>query len=103
MVRCKACYRLSGSSDKCQFCGEILDGGGKRADLPAKECAACKTPMVVLGEIPLRIGGTTGPWVFLLGGIAELKEGVWPIAAYRCASCRRLELFDFNGGDPPAR
>jgi len=30
-------------------------------------CSACKTPMRSLGQIPIRVGGTSGGWHLLFG------------------------------------
>ena len=60
------------------------------------ECPACKTPMETLGQIPVRVGGTTGGWHLLLGEWADMTEGVLPLDVFRCQKCRRVEFFDLD-------
>jgi hypothetical protein len=57
-------------------------------------CAACKTEMEPLGQVPVRVGGTGGGWHLLFGNWADVTESVWPLDVYRCASCRHVEFFD---------
>ena len=60
------------------------------------DCSACRTPMDSLGQLPIRVGGTTGPWHMLLGEWADVTEGVFPLDVYRCRRCRRVEFFDLD-------
>ena len=60
------------------------------------DCSACRTPMDSLGQLPIRVGGTTGPWHMLLGEWADVTEGVFPLDVYRCHRCRRVEFFDLD-------
>ena len=60
------------------------------------ECSACEIPMQSLGQIPIRTGGKAGGWHLLLGELAELSEGVYPLDVYRCRRCKRVEMFDLD-------
>lgn len=60
------------------------------------QCTNCKTPMQSLGQIPIRVGGTSGGWHLLLGEWADTTERVFPLDVYRCAECKRVELFDLD-------
>ena len=66
--------------------------------MPAADvrCAFCKTPMRSLGEIPIRVGGTTGGWHFFLGNLADVQEAIIALDTYRCDTCRRVEFFDLD-------
>jgi hypothetical protein len=50
--------------------------------------------MQSLGQIPIRVGGSSGGWHLLLGEWADLREGVLPLDVYRCSQCKRVEFFD---------
>lgn len=52
--------------------------------------------MQSLGQVPIRIGGTSGGWHLLLGQVADLSEDVLPLDVYRCPKCRRVELYDLD-------
>jgi hypothetical protein len=60
------------------------------------ECSACKSPMQPLGRLPIRVGGTSGSWLFFLGKYAELSEDVFPLDVFRCPHCKRVEFFDVD-------
>ena len=60
------------------------------------KCAACKTEMDSLGQIPIRVGGVTGGWHLLMGGWADMRESVMTLDVYRCATCKRIEFFDLD-------
>jgi len=60
------------------------------------DCATCKTPMLFLGQLPIRVGGTSGGWHFLSAGLADIGEDVLPLDVYRCGRCKRLEFFDLD-------
>lgn len=60
------------------------------------ECATCKITMEPLGQVPIRVGGTSGGWHLLLGNWADVTEGVLPLEVYRCAKCKRVEFFDLD-------
>ena len=49
-----------------------------------------------LGQIPIRIGGTSGGWHLLFGNMADLSEDVVPLDTYRCDKCKRVEFFDLD-------
>jgi hypothetical protein len=50
--------------------------------------------MKSLGEVSLRIGGTSGGWHLLFGAWADASEDLFPLDVYRCESCKRVEFFD---------
>jgi hypothetical protein len=52
--------------------------------------------MTSLGQVPVRVGGTSGGWHLLLGQWADSGERVWPLDVYRCRSCKRVEFFDLD-------
>lgn len=60
------------------------------------ECSNCHSEMQSLGQIPIRVGGTSGGWHLLLGEWADVGEGVFPLDVYRCSSCKRVEFFDLD-------
>ena len=60
------------------------------------ECSSCKTPMQSLGQVPIRVGGTSGGWHLLLGEWADMTEGVFPLDVYRCPTCKRVHFFDLD-------
>ena len=59
-------------------------------------CPACKTSMESLGQLPIRVGGTTGGWHLLLGNWADMRESILPLDVYRCGTCKRVEFFDMD-------
>jgi hypothetical protein len=60
------------------------------------KCLACKSEMDSLGQLPIRVGGTTGGWHLLLGNFADMRESILPLDVYRCATCKRVEFFDLD-------
>lgn len=60
------------------------------------KCTSCDTEMAFLGQIPVRVGGTSGGWHFLVGEWAHLSEDVMPLDVYRCGACKRVEFFDLD-------
>ena len=60
------------------------------------ECFACKSTMQSLGQLPIRVGRSSGGWHLLLGEWADMTEGVMPLDVYRCAQCKRVEFFDHD-------
>ena len=60
------------------------------------KCLACKSEMDSLGQLPIRVGGTTGGWHLLLGNWADMRESILPLDVYRCATCKRVEFFDLD-------
>ena len=60
------------------------------------KCPACKTEMESLGQLPIRVGGTTGGWHLLLGNWADMRESILPLDVYRCGTCKRVEFFDMD-------
>jgi hypothetical protein len=60
------------------------------------QCSTCNTPMQSLGQIPVRVRGTSGGWHLLLGEWADATEGVMPLDVYRCRQCKRVEFFDLD-------
>ena len=63
-------------------------------------CPFCKTDMRSLGQLPIRVGGTTGGWHLLFGELADMSEGVFPLDTYRCDQCKRVEFFDLDSSLP---
>jgi len=66
------------------------------------ECSVCQREMQSLGQIPIRVGGIGGGWHLLLGEVADLTEGVFPLDVYRCTTCKRVEFFDVDLSLPEA-
>ena len=64
------------------------------------ECYSCKSPMQSLGQLPIRVGGTSGGWHLVLGNLADITEGVFPLDVYRCPKCTRVEFFDLDQSLP---
>ena len=60
------------------------------------KCPACKSEMDSLGQLPIRVGGTTGGWHLLLGNWADMRESILPLDVYRCGTCKRVEFFDLD-------
>ena len=60
------------------------------------KCPACRTEMDSLGQLPIRVGGTTGGWHLLLGNWADMRESILPLDVYRCSTCKRVEFFDLD-------
>jgi hypothetical protein len=56
--------------------------------------------MESLGQLPIRVGGTSGGWHLLLGEWADSTERVFPLDAYRCPRCKRVEMFDLDESLP---
>jgi hypothetical protein len=59
-------------------------------------CPLCKLGLRALGQLPVRIGGTTRGWHFFLGELADLGEKIAPLDLYRCEKCGRLEFYDHD-------
>lgn len=64
------------------------------------QCAVCKSELESLGQVPIRVGGTSGGWHLLLGEWADVSEGVFPLDVYRCPRCKRVEFFDLDQSLP---
>ena len=64
------------------------------------QCSACNSSMQSLGQIPIRVGGTSGGWHLLLGEWADMGEGIFPLDVYRCPRCKRVEFFDLDESLP---
>jgi len=60
------------------------------------KCPACKSEMDSLGQLPIRVGGTTGGWHLILGNWADMRESILPLDVYRCGTCKRVEFFDLD-------
>ena len=60
------------------------------------KCSTCKSEMDSLGQLPIRVGGTTGVRHLLLGNWADVKESLMPLDVFRCARCKRVEFFDLD-------
>jgi hypothetical protein len=59
-------------------------------------CFGCQVPLQSIGQLPVRIGGTSGPWHMLFGEWADMTEGIRPLDAYRCPQCGRLDFYDHD-------
>ena len=59
-------------------------------------CSVCNQAMRSLGQLPIRVGGTSGGWHLLFGNLADVSEDVLPLDVYRCPQCRRVEFFDLD-------
>ena len=62
----------------------------------APTCPHCKVELRSLGQLPIRVGGTTPGWHFFLGELADLGESIRPLDLYRCEKCGRLEFYDHD-------
>lgn len=65
-------------------------------------CVDCKVILQSIGQLPIRIGGTSGGWHLLFGEWADASEGVRPLDAYRCPQCARLAFYDHDFSLPEA-
>ena len=63
---------------------------------PVPTCPACRGQLQRLGQVPVRVGGSSGGWSLLLGDWADMSEQVWPLDVYRCGTCGRLEFYDHD-------
>jgi hypothetical protein len=59
-------------------------------------CYNCQSPMQSLGQVPIRVGGTSGGWHLLFGQWADASEDLFPLDVYRCSTCKRVEFFDLE-------
>jgi hypothetical protein len=64
--------------------------------LEVPQCPNCKTDLLGLGQLPIRVGGVNPGWHFFLGELADLSETVKPLDVYRCEKCGRLEFYDHD-------
>jgi hypothetical protein len=60
------------------------------------QCPWCRVELNSLGQIPVRIGGTSGGWHLVFGEWADAGEDVLSFDAYRCPQCSRLEFYDHD-------
>ena len=60
------------------------------------KCSACKSEMDSLGQLPIRVGGTTGVRHLFLGNWADIKEQLLTVDVYRCGTFKRVEFFDLD-------
>ncbi|MBO0888825.1 hypothetical protein J2P12_06970, partial [Candidatus Bathyarchaeota archaeon] len=58
----------------------------------AVNCQSCNIPMIDMGDIPFRTGGSSGAAHLLLGNWAELGEGLLHLDAFVCQRCGRVQL-----------
>jgi hypothetical protein len=58
--------------------------------------------MKSLGQVPLRVGGTTGWRHVAFGNWADAGEQLLPVDVYRCDECKRVEFFDLDLSLPTA-
>jgi hypothetical protein len=59
-------------------------------------CPNCNVALRSLGQLPIRVGGTTPGWHLFLGELADLGEKIKPLDLYRCEKCGRLEFYDHD-------
>jgi hypothetical protein len=59
-------------------------------------CVDCQVGLQSIGQLPIRVGGSSGPWHLLLGEWADMSEGVRSLDAYRCPRCARLAFYDHD-------
>ena len=59
-------------------------------------CFVCNKPMMSLGVIPVRVGGTSGGWHLVFGEWADVGEKTLSIEMYRCNQCRRVDMYDLE-------
>lgn len=60
------------------------------------KCTVCKTEMQSLGQVPIRIGGTSGGWHLFFGELADAGEGLFPLDVFRCSTCKRVSFYDLD-------
>ena len=60
------------------------------------KCPTCQVELRGLGQLPVRVGGTSAGWHFFLGELADLGEKIRPLDLYRCEKCGRLEFYDHD-------
>ena len=60
------------------------------------KCPNCQIDLRGLGQLPVRVGGSTGGWHLFLGEWADFSEGIRPLDLYRCEKCGRLEFYDHD-------
>ena len=65
-------------------------------------CVVCHVNMQGLGQLPIRMGGSSGGWHLLFGEWADVSENVRPLDAYRCPQCGRLAFYDHDFSLPDA-
>lgn len=76
-----------------------------RASLPTMssknpKCIKCDVGTVRLGQLPVRMGGTSGGWHLVFGELADVGESTVPLDAFRCPKCHRLEFYDLDESIP---
>jgi ribosomal protein L40E len=57
------------------------------------KCAYCNVEMMPTNKIPLRVGGTSGEWLYFFGHAAEAGEAVLDLDGLLCPKCGCVELF----------
>jgi hypothetical protein len=55
-------------------------------------CLRCGTPLEPVGIEGFRVGGSSGGWHMIFGGLAELGEGMLDLEIFACPDCRKVEL-----------
>jgi hypothetical protein len=61
------------------------------------KCPSCDVPMMDMGDIPFRTGGSSGAAHLFFGNWAELGEGLLHLDAFVCQTCGRVQLFADSG------
>lgn len=62
----------------------------------APTCPRCNLVLRGLGQLPVRVGGSSGGWHLFLGELADVSESVKSLDMYRCEKCGRLEFYDHD-------
>lgn len=57
------------------------------------KCSNCQTPMALVGEEDLRVGGTTGFGGMLLGNFNQMSEHILSLEMYRCETCGKVDFY----------
>jgi hypothetical protein len=60
----------------------------------APKCPQRQADLKSLGQLQIRVGGTTPGGQFFLGELADLSERIKPLDLHRCEKCGRLEFYD---------
>jgi hypothetical protein len=56
------------------------------------ECLRCGTELSPVGMEKFRVGGTSGGWQMVFGGLAEIGEGTMDFEVFACPACRKVEF-----------
>lgn len=62
-------------------------------------CLRCRMAMQPLMQMPVRVGGPKGGFVFFRE-FQEMDERILILDTFRCPNCRQLEFFDLDASLP---